>query len=64
MKKIRIMLDQSDGTTVTLGSIESEGQSALYRCHPRMLADKSVREPVLDALGRWALRLMSDVEES
>lgn len=29
-----------------------------------MLADKSVREPVLDALGRWALRLMSDVEES
>lgn len=64
MKKIRIMLDQGDGTTVTLGSIESEGQSAPYRCHPRMLADKSVREPVLDALGRWALRLMSDVEES
>lgn len=64
MKKIRIMLDQGDGTTVTLGSIESEGQSALYRCHPRMLTDKSVREPVLDALGRWALRLMSDVEES
>lgn len=64
MKKIRIMRDQGDGTTVTLGSIESEGQSALYRCHLRMLADKSVREPVLDALGRWALRLMSDVEES
>lgn len=34
MKKIRIMLDQEDGTTVTLGSVEAEGQSALYRCHP------------------------------
>lgn len=64
MKKIRIMLDQEDGTTVTLGSIETEGQSALYRCHPRMLHDESVRKPVLDALGRWALHLMSDAEES
>ena len=64
MKKIRIMLDQGDGTTVTLGSIESEGQSALYRCHPRMMHDESVRKPVLDILGRWALHLLSDVEES
>lgn len=63
MKKIRIMLDQGDGTTVTLGSIESEGQSALYRCHPRMLADKSVRERI-GRLGQMGLRLMSDVEES
>lgn len=37
MKKIRIMLDQEDGTTVTLGSIETGGQSVLYRCHPRMM---------------------------
>jgi len=64
MKRIRIMLDQEDGTTVTLGSIESEGQSALYRCHPRMMHDESVRKPVLDILGRWALHLLSDVEES
>lgn len=64
MKKIRIMLDQEDGTTVTLGSIANEGQSALYRYHPRMLHDESVRKPVLDALGRWALHLMSDAEES
>lgn len=64
MKKIRIMLDQEDDTTVTLGSVETEGQSALYRCHPRMLHDESVREPVLDALGRWVLHLMSDAEES
>ncbi len=64
MKKIRIMLDQEDGTTATLGSVEAEGQSALYRCHPRMLHDESVRKPVLDALGRWALHLMSDAEES
>lgn len=64
MKKIRIMLDQEDGTTVTLGSIENEGQSALYRCHPRMLHDEFVREPVLDALGRWVLHLMSDAEEA
>ena len=64
MKKIRIMLDQEDGTTVTLGSVEAEGQSALYRCHPRILHDESVRKPVLDALGRLALHLMSDAEES
>lgn len=64
MKKIRIMLDQEDGVTVTLGSIENEGQSVLCRCHPRMLHDESVRKPVLDALGRWALHLMSDAEES
>lgn len=64
MKKIRIMLDQGDGTTVTLGSIESEGQNALYRCHPRILHDESVRKPVLDTLGRWVLHLMSDAEES
>lgn len=64
MKKIRIMLDQEDGTTVTLGSIETGGQSDLYRCHPRMLHDESVRKPVLDILGRWALHLMSDAEES
>lgn len=63
MKKIRIMLDHGDGTTVTLGSIESEGRPAMHRCHPRMLADKPVREPVSDALGRWAPRPMSDVEE-
>lgn len=31
MKKIRIMLDQEDGVTVTLGSIENEGQSVLCR---------------------------------
>lgn len=54
MKKIRIMLDQEDGTTVTLGGIETGGQSALYRCHPRMMYDESVRKPVLDILGRWA----------
>lgn len=64
MKRIRIMLDQEDGTTVTLDSIESEGQSALYRCHPRMMHDESVRKPVLDILGRWALHLLSDAEES
>ena len=34
MKKIRIMLDQEDGTTVTPGSIETGGQSDLYRRHP------------------------------
>lgn len=64
MKRIRIMLDQEDGTTVTLGSVEAEGQSALYRCHPRMLHDEFVRKPVLDALGRWVLHLLSDAEES
>jgi hypothetical protein len=64
MKRIRIMLDQEDGTTVTLGSIEPGGQSALYRCHPRMLHDESVRKPVLDILGRWALHLLSDAEEA
>lgn len=64
MKKIRIMLDQEDGTTVTLGSIETGGQSALYRCHPRMMYDESVRKPVLDILGRWALHLLSDAEEA
>lgn len=58
------MLDQEDGTTVTLGSIEPGGQSALYRCHPRMLHDESVRKPVLDILGRWALHLLSDAEEA
>lgn len=64
MKRIRITLDQEDGTTVTLGSIETGGQSALYRCHPRMLHDESVRKPVLDILGRWALHLLSDAEEA
>lgn len=64
MKKIRIMLDQENGTTVTLGSIENEGQSVLCRCHPRMLHDESVRESVLDALGRWALHLLGDAEEA
>ena len=64
MKRIRIMLDQEDGTTVTLGSIEPGGQSALYRCHPRRLHDESVRKPVLDILGRWALHLLSDAEEA
>lgn len=64
MKRIRIILDQEDGTTVTLGSIETGGQSALYRCHPRMLHDESVRKPVLDILGRWALHLLSDAEEA
>lgn len=64
MKKIRIMLDQEDGTTVTLGSIETGGQSALYRCHPRMMYGESVRKPVLDILGRWALHLLSDEEEA
>ncbi|WP_338515215.1 hypothetical protein V6B37_06335 [Bifidobacterium breve] len=64
MKKIRIMLDQEDGTTVTLGSIETGGQSDLYRCHPRMMYDESVRKPVLDILGRWALHLLGDAEEA
>ena len=64
MKKIRIMLDQEDGTTATLGSVEAEGQSVLYRCHPRMLHDESVRKPLLDILGRWALHLMCDAEEA
>lgn len=64
MKKIRIMLDQEDGATVTLGSIETGGQSVLYRCHPRMMYDESVRKPLLDILGRWALHLMSDAEEA
>lgn len=64
MKKIRIMLDQEDGTTVTLGSIETGGQSVLYRCHPRMMYDESVRKSLLDILGRWALHLMSDAEEA
>lgn len=64
MKKIRIMLDQEDGTTVTLGSIETGGQSVLYTCHPRMMYDESVRKPVLDILGRWALHLLSDAEEA
>ena len=47
-----------------LGSIETGGQSVLYRCHPRMMYDESVRKPLLDILGRWALHLLSDVEES
>lgn len=64
MKRIRIMLDQEDGTTVTLGSIETGGQSALHTCHPRMMYDESVRKPLLDILGRWALHLMSDAEEA
>lgn len=64
MKKIRIMLDQEDGITVTLSSIETGGQSVLYRCHPRMMYDESVRKPLLDILGRWALHLMSDAEEA
>ncbi len=64
MKKIRIMLDQGDGTTVTLGSIETGGQSVLYKCHPRMMYDESVRKPLLDILGRWALHLMSGAEEA
>lgn len=64
MKKIRIMLDQEDGTTVTLGSIETGGQSALYRCHSRMMYDESVRKPVLDILGGWALHILGDAEEA
>ena len=64
MKRIRIILDQENGTPVTLGSIETGGQSVLCRCHPRMMYDESVRESVLDALGRWALHLLSDAEES
>lgn len=49
---------------VTLGSIETGGQSVLYRCHPRMVYDESVRKPLLDILGRWALHLMCDAEEA
>lgn len=47
-----------------LGSIETGGQSVLYRCHPRMMYDESVRKPLLDILGRWALHLMCDAEEA
>lgn len=52
MKKIRIMLNQGGGTTVTLDSIESEEQNTLYKCHPRILHDEPVRKPVLDTLSR------------
>lgn len=64
MKKIRIMLDQEDGTTVILGSIETGGQSDLYRCHPRMMYDESVRKTRIGHSGQMALHILGDAEEA
>jgi hypothetical protein len=53
MTRIRIMCDQTDGTTIKLGTIQSdETGDTLYSAHPSLTQDM-YRDTVTLALLRW-----------
>lgn len=57
MTSIRIMCDQSDGTTVSLGAIKTDSDcTIIYSAHPSLI-DGKFRDPVTLALLRWIGRL-------
>lgn len=57
MTRIRIMCDQTDGTTINLGTIEtSETGDTLYSAHPSLTQDM-YRDTITLALLRWISHL-------
>lgn len=57
MTRIRIMCDQSDGTTVTIGSIsDDEGEEMIYSANRSLMQD-NYRDTVTLALLRWITHL-------
>lgn len=52
MTRIRIMCDQSDGTTVTLGSISDDEGEEIYSANRSLMQD-AYRDTVTLALLRW-----------
>lgn len=53
MTRIRIMCDQTDGTTIKLGTIQSDETGAtLYSAHPSLTQDM-YRGTITLALLRW-----------
>lgn len=56
MTRIRIMCDQSDGTTVTLGSISDGEGEEIYSANRSLIQDK-YRDTVTLALLRWITHL-------
>lgn len=57
MTCIRIMCDQSDGTTVTLGSISDDGNDDVIYSANRSLIQDNYRDTVTLALLRWITHL-------
>ena len=63
MTSIRIMCDQSDGTTVSLGAIKTDSDcTIIYSAHPSLI-DGKFRDPVTLALLRWIGRLALNLWE-
>ena len=58
MTRIRIMCDQTDGTTIKLGTIQSdETGDTLYSAHPRHVPGHRHPRPATLALLRWITHL-------
>lgn len=57
MTRIRIMYDQTDGTTIKLGTVETDKTGdTIYSAHPSLTQDK-YRDTITLALLRWITHL-------
>lgn len=57
MTRIRIMCDQTDGTTIKLGAIETDKTGGTIYSAQRYLTQDLYRDPVTLALLRWIAHL-------
>lgn len=58
MTRIRIMCDQTGGTTIKLGGIETDKTGGtIYSAHRRLTQDDMYRDTVTLALLRWITHL-------